>query len=197
MYNYNKNNFEESKLEILYSQVKEERRFWFDKCLSYMNFYYTINITLFTAYFLSNYVNEIRQAVIILPILVIFICYYAKRINKICHNQFLENTVIMIKIEYLLGMYDDINFNKESPFYLDKFIGIERHFKNMSKFSYSEEYIKHELKEKQRTYYYNNKILNYMILVSVLLIIYTVAYTILVNINILEIFHKLSNMYFL
>lgn len=34
MDSYNKNNFEESKLEILYSQVKEEKIFWFDKCLS-------------------------------------------------------------------------------------------------------------------------------------------------------------------
>ena len=145
-----------------------------------MNFYYTINITLFTAYFLANYVNEVKQAVIILPVLIIFICYYAKKINRICHNQFLENTVIMIKIEYLLGMYDSINFDKKAPFYLDKFIGIERHFKNMSKFSYSEDYIKNELKEKQRTYHYNNKILNYMLLMSVLLIIYTITYTIFV-----------------
>lgn len=168
---------DKEKIEILYSQIKEERRFWFDKCLSYMNFYYTINITLFTGFFLANYFEKVQKMLVIMPILSLFICTYAKKINRICHKQFLENTVIMIKIEYLLGMYSNIkiqNITDDIPFSKDAFLGIDRHYRNMIMYSDSEEYIKRELKEKNRSYKYNNKALNYMILMSIILIIYAV-----------------------
>lgn len=163
------------KIEILYSQIKEERRFWFDKCLSYMNFYYTINITLFTGFFLANYFERIQKMLIIMPILSLFICIYAKKVNRICHKQFLENTVIMIKLEYLLGMYNSIKSEGEKgeiPFVNDQFLGIGRHFDNMIKYKDSEAYVENELREKNRSYRYNNKALNFMMLMSFILIIY-------------------------
>lgn len=167
---------DEENILALYSQIKEERRYWFDKCLSYMNFYYTINVTLFTGFFLVNNFDKIQKMMIIMPILSLLICVYAKKINRICHKQFLENTVIMIKLEYLLGMYNKVktepDINNETPFKNDAYIGIERHYKNMIEFEASDEYVEHELREKKRSYRYNTKILNYMMIMSMLLIIY-------------------------
>lgn len=174
---YTGTEIEDERLESLYTQIKEERRFWFDKCLSYMNFYYTINITLFTGFFLANYFEKIQKMLIIMPILSLFICTYAKKINRICHKQFLENTVIMIKLEYLLGMYTKIKVstqNNKSPFEYDSFIGIERHYENMKSYKDSNIYVENELNEKNRSYAYNNKALNYMILMSIILIIYAI-----------------------
>ena len=165
----------ENNLNLIYSEIKEERRFWFDKCMSYMNFYFTINISIFTAYFLGNYFDAIKEVLILLPIMSIIICYYARKVNRICHNQFIENTIIMIKIEYLLGIYNSIYFNScngQVPFCNDKYLGMERHYKNMINYDKSEDYIKIELNENKRTYSYNNKALLYMIIISIILIIY-------------------------
>lgn len=167
---------DEERILVLYSQIKEERRYWFDKCLSYMNFYYTINVTLFTGFFLVNNFDKIQKMMIIMPILSFLICVYAKKINRICHKQFLENTVIMIKLEYLLGMYGKVkiepDINNETPFKNDAYIGLERHYRNMIKFETSDEYVESELREMKRSYRYNTKILNYMMIMSMLLIIY-------------------------
>lgn len=172
---------DEEKILSFYSQIKEERRYWFDKCLSYMNFYYTINVTLFTGFFLVNNFEKVQKMMIIMPALSFLICVYAKKINRICHKQFLENTVIMIKLEYLLGMYNKVktepDVTKEIPFKNDKYIGIERHYRNMIEFETSDEYVENELREKKRSYKYNTNILNYMMLMSVIL----VAYGILTN----------------
>lgn len=164
---------EEHLLE-LYTQIKEERRYWFDKCLSYMNFYYTINVTLFTGFFLVNNFEHVHKMMIIMPTLALLICIYAKKINKICHKQFIENTVIMIKLEYLLGMYGQINVisKNQIPFEDDPYIGMERHFNNMIKYKTSDKYVDIELKEKNRSYSYNTKVLNYMIIMSIVLILY-------------------------
>lgn len=169
------NKIKENNLNLIYSEIKEERRFWFDKCMSYMNFYFTINISIFTAYFLGNYFDAIKEVLILLPIMSIIICYYARKVNRICHNQFIENTIIMIKIEYLLGMYNSIYSNPcngQVPFCNDKYLGIERHYINMITYNKAEDYIKSELNEKKRTYSYNNRALLYMILISIILIIY-------------------------
>lgn len=167
---------DEETILALYSQIKEERRYWFDKCLSYMNFYYTINVTLFTGFFLVNNFEKIQKMMIIMPILSLLICVYAKKINRICHNQFLENTVIMIKLEYLLGMYSKVRtgleMNNKIPFKNDAYIGIERHYKNMIEFETSDDYVKFELNEKKRSYMYNTKVLNCMMIMSILLIMY-------------------------
>lgn len=169
-------------LETLYAQIKEERRFWFDKCLSYMNFYYTINITLFSGFFLAKYFEKVQSILVVMPVLSLFICFYAKKINRICHKQFLENTVIMVKLEYLLGMYTKLKVSDlemleplcKIPFKYDNFLGIERHYKNMIKFSNSDRYVEKELEEKNRSYTYNNKALDYMIYMSIALIVYGV-----------------------
>ena len=141
-----------------------------------MNFYYTINVTLFTGFFLVNNFDKIQKMMIIMPILSLLICVYAKKINRICHKQFLENTVIMIKLEYLLGMYSkvktDPDINNEIPFKNDAYIGIERHYRNMIEFKTSDEYVEYELREMKRSYRYNTKILNYMMIMSMLLIMY-------------------------
>lgn len=165
------------RLEIIYEQVKEERRFWFDKCLSYMNFYYTINITLFTGFFLANYFERLQKMLVIMPILSLFICTYAKKINRICHKQFMENTIIMIKLEYLLGAYSRIkasDIKGTIPFQKDKFLGVDRHYQNMIAYKDSAQYVDDELKEKNRSYAYNTKALNYMILMSAILIVYAI-----------------------
>jgi len=166
------------RLEIIYEQVKEERRFWFDKCLSYMNFYYTINITLFTGYFLANNFEKLQKMLVIMPVLSLFICAYAKKINRICHKQFMENTIIMIKLEYLLGLYSKIKVSDVKgtiPFQNDEFIWVGRHYQNMITYKDSSQYVDDELKEKNRSYAYNTKALNYMAWMSFFLIIYGIV----------------------
>ena len=169
-------NIETEQIQHIHSEVREERRFWFDRSIAYMNFYSTIVSALLSAFVLGltqlEDLGQYKYMLVTLPLISLVLCIYAKRIIRICYRQFLENTATMVKVETLMGLYNPIEADLPDgiPFSQDRFLNPERYYDNFMKFDCSNDFVEHDLRQTNRTYSNTKRVFTLLQILSALMI---------------------------
>ena len=161
----------------IHGEVRNERRFWFDKSVAYVNFYATIISALMSAFIFGltqvDTLGQFKYFLLVLTIIPIFLSFYAKRAIKICYRNFLENTAIMAKIELYLGLYSALKLTNldKNIFEDDKYLNTKRHYDNLKRFRRSEDFIEDDLEQSNRTYRIKVRVFTLLVILSIVMLI--------------------------
>ncbi len=174
-------------LRTFYGQVRLDRRFWYERAINYASLYATLVSGLLSIFFVGVAAREslglFQWALLATLVIIILLCEFAKRVLGICFRQFMENTVIMAKLEYYMGFYGTLKYPELERddggiilaptrlFPEDRFLNAERYLQNMQGFNTSEEFIRHELSEKKRVRYFITLVFTAIELLSVFMFI--------------------------
>lgn len=164
-------------LRHLHSEIRTERRFWFDKSVAYVNFYSTLVSGLLSVFILGlsqfSKLGQFKYVLFFFPIVSINLCIYAKKAIRICYRQFLENTAIMAKLEFIIGMYTPIKMDITDKilFPNDKYLNPIRHYENLIRFNESEKFIENDLRQPIRTFRIKMKVFSILEVLSIIMLI--------------------------
>lgn len=161
----------------LHNEIRNERRFWFDKSVSYVNFYSTVVSALLSAFILgltqSSNLGQFKYVLLFILIISIILCTYAKKAIRICYRQFLENTAIMAKLEFIIGMYSPIKLDITDKILFpdDKCINPIRHYKNLIRFKESEKFVEDDISQPDRTFKIKTRVFSMLETLSIIMLI--------------------------
>lgn len=161
----------------LHSEIRNERRFWFDKSVAYVNFYSTVVSALLSAFILGltklSDLGQSKYVLLFIPIISIILCVYAKKAIRICYRQFLENTAVMAKLECIIGMYSSIKLDITDKILFpdDECINPIRHYENLIRFEESEKFVEDDLSQPNRTFKIKTRVFSMLETLSIIMLI--------------------------
>jgi hypothetical protein len=163
----------------LHNEIRNERRFWFDKSVAYVNFYSTVVSALLSAFILGltqlSNLGQFKYVLLFIPIISIILCIYAKKAIRICYRQFLENAAIMAKLEFIIGMYSPIKLDITDKILFpdDKCMNPIRHYENLMRFKESEKFVEDDLSQPNRTFKIKTRVFSMLETLSIIMLIGT------------------------
>ncbi len=165
-------------LHHIHTEVRNERRFWYDKIVAYVNFYSTIISALLSGFILGltqvNNLGQFKYALLIIPIISTILSRFARRTIRLIFRQFIENTGVMAKLELIMGMYGPIK-SKNIPtnilFPRDETINPIRHYSNLLRFEKMEEFVEDELKQPDRIFKMKQRVFLILEILSIIMLV--------------------------
>jgi hypothetical protein len=161
----------------LHTEIRNERRFWFDKSVAYVNFYSTVVSALLSAFILGltqlSKLGQFKYVSLFIPIVSTILCIYAKKAIRVCYRQFLENTAIMAKLEFIIGMYSPIKLDIADKILFpgDNYINPIRHYEHLIRFKESEKFVEDDLSQPNRTFRIKTRVFSILETLSIIMLI--------------------------